>query len=108
MKSDGLTKAAIVIIILMILSGIIKIISNGRTDNYRRNYSYSYTTPTPRPTKKATVTPKTTHGSNKKSNSNNTDPYNAADFYDYEDFYYDHYDDFWEVDDAEQYWKNHQ
>ena len=35
------------------------------------------------------------------------DPYHAADYYDPEDFYYDHYDDFFDYYDAEDYYYDH-
>lgn len=38
-----------------------------------------------------------------------SDPYNAQNYNDPEDFYYDYYDDFYEYDDAEEYWnENHE
>lgn len=36
------------------------------------------------------------------------DPYGAADYYDPDDFYFDYYDDFWDYEDAEEYWEAHQ
>lgn len=36
------------------------------------------------------------------------DPYNAGDYSDEEDFYYDHYDDFFDYYDAEEYYDEHQ
>ena len=48
-----------------------------------------------------TTTKATTKGAEKKTKS---DPYNAASYYDYEDFYYDWYDDFDGIDEAEDYW----
>ena len=35
------------------------------------------------------------------------DPYNAKDYATPEDFYYDHYDDFYDYDEAEEYWMEH-
>lgn len=35
------------------------------------------------------------------------DPYDAADYYDPEDFYEDHYDDFYDYDEAEEYYYDH-
>ena len=35
------------------------------------------------------------------------DPYHASDYYDAEDFYYDHYDDFFDFEDAEDYYYEH-
>lgn len=36
------------------------------------------------------------------------DPYNAADYWSKEDFYDDHYDDFFDYEEAEDYWRDHQ
>ncbi|MBQ8966105.1 hypothetical protein [Ruminococcus sp.] len=36
-----------------------------------------------------------------------TDPYDADSFYHPDDFYYDHYDDFYDYEDAEDYWYEH-
>ena len=40
----------------------------------------------------------------KPSRTSDPDPYNASDYSDPEDFYYDYYDDFWEFEEAEEYW----
>ncbi len=46
---------------------------------------------------------------NKKSSSTKKkeDPYNVNDYSDPEDFYYDNYDDFWEYEEAEDYYNEH-
>ncbi len=46
---------------------------------------------------------------NKKSSSSKkkSDPYNVYDYSDPEDFYYDNYDDFWEYEEAEDYFNEH-
>ena len=41
-----------------------------------------------------------------KSNSDD-DPYNASDYSHPDDFYYDHYDDFWDYEEAEEYYEEH-
>jgi hypothetical protein len=51
--------------------------------------------PTPRPTTKPTAKPES------------SDPYHASDYSHPEDFYYDYYDDFWDYEDAEDYWEEH-
>lgn len=51
--------------------------------------------PAPRPTSRPTKKPE------------NDDPFNAGDYSDPEDFYYDNYDDFWDYEDAEDYWEEH-
>lgn len=38
--------------------------------------------------------------------TNNDDPLNAKDYVDADDFYYDHYDDFFDYEDAEDYWND--
>lgn len=53
---------------------------------------------TPRPTTKPTPSPSTNPSS---------DPYNASDYAHPDDFYYDYYDDFWDYEDAEDYWEAH-
>ncbi len=39
--------------------------------------------------------------------SEDSDPYHAADYSDEEDFYEDHWDDFFDFEDAEDYWREH-
>ena len=39
--------------------------------------------------------------------SRDSDPYHAADYSDEEDFYEDHWDDFFDFEDAEDYWREH-
>ncbi len=41
------------------------------------------------------------------SNKKDDDPYNATDYAHPEDFYYDHYDDFFDYEDAEDYYNEH-
>ena len=52
-----------------------------------------------------------TAGSNRKSTTNkksSSDPYQAKDYAHPDDFYYDYRDDFWDYEDAEDYWEKHQ
>ena len=42
-----------------------------------------------------------------KSKSDDDDPYNVNDYSSEEDFYDDHYDDFWDYEDAEDYYREH-
>lgn len=42
-----------------------------------------------------------------KNKSSSSDPYNASSYSNEEDFYYDHYDDFFDFEDAEDYWNEH-
>ena len=51
-----------------------------------------------------------TASSNRKSTTNkksSSDPYQAKDYAHPDDFYYDYYDDFWDYEDAEDYWERH-
>ena len=47
--------------------------------------------------------------SSKKSSSSakKSDPFHASDYAHPDDFYYDYYDDFWDYEDAEDYWEAH-
>ena len=47
--------------------------------------------------------------SSKKSSSSTkkSDPFHASDYAHPDDFYYDYYDDFWDYEDAEDYWEAH-
>ena len=51
-----------------------------------------------------TASTKRTGSTKKKSSS---DPYHASDYAHPDDFYYDYYDDFWDYEDAEDYWEAH-
>ena len=42
-----------------------------------------------------------------KAKGSSSDPYDAKSYYHPDDFYYDHYDDFWDYEDAEDYWEEH-
>lgn len=41
------------------------------------------------------------------SKKKSSDPYNASNYLHPDDFYYDYYDDFWDYEDAEEYWKKY-
>ena len=60
-------------------------------------------------TSKKTTTKKytTKRTTTKKTTTKKYDPYDAADYYDPEDFYYDHYDDFFDYEEAEDYFYEH-
>ena len=47
--------------------------------------------------------------SSKKSSTSakKSDPFHASDYVHPDDFYYDYYDDFWDYEDAEDYWESH-
>ncbi len=60
--------------------------------------------------KRDNLTNSTTSGSTKKYSSTTTsdnDPYNADSYSHPDDFYYDHYDDFYDYEEAEAYWEAH-
>lgn len=66
--------------------------SGSRNKTTKKKTTYKYTT-------KRTTTKKTT--------TKKYDPYDAADYYNPEDFYYDHYDDFFDYYEAEDYFYEH-
>ncbi len=51
--------------------------------------------------------PYTSSSYKSESKSKKSDPYNVNDYSDPEDFYYDNYDDFWEYEEAEDYFNEH-
>ena len=56
------------------------------------------------------VKPRNTNTTNKSSSSSekkNKDPYHASSFAHPDDFYEWYYDDFWDYEDAEDYWEKH-
>ena len=61
-------------------------------------------TPKPVKTPVPTATPKSVK---KKSSSKTDDPYDAASYKHPEDFYEAYRDDFWDYEDAEEYWESH-
>jgi|GEM_PF-1731943 len=72
--------------------------SRGRHSGFYSPVSPSRTSnPTPRPTKPSSS-----------STKKNDDPYHAKDYMHPDDFYYDHYDDFWDYEEAEDYWNSQQ
>ena len=54
------------------------------------------------------TTKKSTYKSYSSKSSKTEDEYIAKDYVDADDFYYDHYDDFYDYEDAEDYWEEHQ
>ena len=63
-------------------------------------------------TESSTVQPTTTKAtyksySSKSKSSNSEDEFSAKDYVDADDFYYDHYDDFYDYEDAEDYYNEH-
>ena len=74
-----------------------------REAEYRRLHP---PTPTPKPRPTPTPTPRPIRRSKPKPTSY-SDPYNVNDYYDAEDFYDDYYDDFYDYEDAEDYFDTH-
>lgn len=90
------------------------IYKNGDTihDDYWNSESYKETTKNNKD--KANYTSQTDNSGQSSNKSykfyhktNDNDPYNAKDYSNEEDFYYDHYDDFFDYYDAENYYNEH-
>lgn len=69
--------------------------------NSSTTYKPSYT---PQPSSRPSATPKLSTRSTKKSGSSGL---NASDYYHPDDFYYDYYDDFYDYEEAEDYYYSH-
>lgn len=77
---------------------------------YKPQNSYTHTfTTAAATTLPATTTAykSTTRKTTKKTTTREADEYDAQDYVDPEDFYDDHYDDFWDYEDAEDYWNEY-
>ena len=90
---------------------------SGNSYNSGSGYSRSSTPKaTSAPPKATSAAPKATAAptekpaakSRSKKNASSKDPYDAASYAHPEDFYYDHYHDFWDYEEAEEYWEDHQ
>ena len=57
--------------------------------------------------KAATTTKNTTSSTSKKTTTTRSDPFDVQDYSDPEEFYYYHYDDFYDYEDAEDYFNEH-
>lgn len=55
----------------------------------------------------STSKPSLSYSSGSKSKSSSSDPYDAKSYAHPEDLYYDYPDDFWDYEDAENYWNEH-
>lgn len=83
------------------------LIHNPKYYNYQRSYTPAYTTvTTPRPVTTTTYRV-TTRKVTKTTTTRKTDEYDVQDYDDPEDFYEDHYDDFFDYEDAEDYWEEY-
>lgn len=108
--------AVVVIIIVLVLLGWLfggctkhtEQSSISRASAYSKTQSslYSYKSKT----KSSTVQPttrKSTYKSYSSKSSKSKDKFSAKDYVDADDFYYDHYDDFYDYEDAEDYYNEH-
>lgn len=75
---------------------------NSREHEYTPTVTRSVTRTTPIPSPSATPQPVWTPTST--GRTRNEDEYNASDYSNPDDFYEDHYDDFYDYYDAEDYW----
>lgn len=128
-SSSGSTLIAIIgtILVFLVLGSIISAcdnISHNSTSsyNYSRSYKsysgsssksnssvYSYQSKTTSSAVQPTTKESTYKSySSKTKSSNSEDEFSAKDYVDADDFYYDHYDDFYDYEDAEDYWEEHQ
>lgn len=127
-SSSGSTMFAIIgtILIFLVLGSIISACENNSRSStssysYSRSYksysgsssksyssAYSYQSKTPSPAVQPT-TKKSSYKSysSKPKSSKAEDEYSAKDYVDADDFYYDHYDDFYDYEDAEDYYNEH-
>jgi hypothetical protein len=76
-------------------------------DKALREYTAKYATKQVQQQKKTTVKRNSGSITQRKTTTQKSDPYNAKDYMDPEDFYEDNYDDFWDFEDAEDYWDEH-
>ena len=127
-SSSGSTIIAIIgtILVFLALGSIITACdNNSRNSTGRYSYSHSYKSYSGSSTKsnssaysyqsKTTssavqpATKKSTYKSysSKSQSSKSEDEYSAKDYVDADDFYYDHYDDFYDYEDAEDYYNEH-
>jgi hypothetical protein len=120
MKHVGLKVFIAVIVILGFFNALSSLFSSdsGRSSTRRSGYfdssgykySGGYSSKTTGTAPKATSTPPkaTTKPRSTKPTSAAEDPFDAASYPHPDDFYYDHYNDFWDYEDAEEYWESHQ
>ena len=105
--------AIVIALVLLLLIGFGSCSNNsGRscrssytTARFQTTYKYVPTTTTTTTTTRRTTSsakPYTYQRTTKPAKDD--DPYDAKDYVDADDFYYDHYDDFFDYEDAEDYW----
>ena len=74
--------------------------------SYYSGGSYSNSSSSSRSYLSGTSKPFSGYSSGNKSKSNSSDPYDAKSYAHPDDFYYDYYDDFWDFENAEDYYYN--
>ena len=123
-KSGGHGCAGLVVIILLALgffsllgscgkSSTSKYSRSSYSSSYSSNRSYSNSSSTYKSSfssKPSTYSSGNSYGgySGTRSKTSSSDPYNAKSYAHPDDLYYDYPDDFWEYEDAEEYWEEHQ
>ena len=70
-----------------------------------RSKSSGYTSSSSKP---STSSSNKSNGRGTNTKSKSSDPYDAKSYAHPDDLYYDHSDDFWDYEDAEDYWEEHQ
>lgn len=78
--------------------------SSYTTSRFQTTYKYVPTTTTTTTTRRTTSSQRPYTYQRTTKATKDDDPLNAKDYVDADDFYYDHYDDFFDYEDAEDYW----
>lgn len=81
------------------------LIHNPKYYSSKSSYTPAYTTATTTRPTTTTAGKVATQKTTKKTTTRKADEYGAQEYDDPEDFYEDHYDDFWDYEDAEDYWE---
>ena len=118
MNKTGI-KVFVVTVAVVGLLNVLSSLSSGKSSasgSRRSGYSYSSgsgrsggsSAPKATSAPKAISAPKATAKPRSKQSSASGDPFDAASYSHPDDFYYDHFNDFWDYEDAEEYWEAHQ
>ena len=99
-------------LVLLLLIGVGSCGNNSRqsyrathtTARFQTTYKYVPKTTTTTTTRRTTSSAKPYTYQRTTKPAKDDDPYDAKDYVDADDFYYDHYDDFFDYEDAEDYW----
>ena len=106
----------IAIVLISIFGSCSRSSSKSYSSSYKRSYSTSSYSSSSRSSlsgyssssKPSTSNGYKTYSSSSKSISSSSDPYDAKSYAHPDDLYYDYPDDFWDYEDAEDYWEKHQ